>query len=140
MWLERASFTKNCTACTLELSTRDCARDALVLAALCPGTRVRRLGGTVLPCTERARRVGGHGAARAEKRRDGAAAGMTLHTQCEASVQNRPAVRICCGRAGFLGRQKSKEVKEESGEKLAVARPCIFAQQSAATRRMPPKI
>ena len=48
-------FTKNYTACTLELSTRDCARDALVLAALCPGTRVpRRLGGTVLPCTERA--------------------------------------------------------------------------------------
>ena len=28
---------------------------ALVLAALCPGTRVRAvLGGTVLPCTERA--------------------------------------------------------------------------------------
>lgn len=55
VWLERASFTKNCTACTLELSTRDCARDALVLAALCPGTRVRAvLGGTVLPCTERA--------------------------------------------------------------------------------------
>ena len=55
VWLERASFTKNCTACTLELSTRDCTRDALVLAALCPGTRVRAvLGGTVLPCTERA--------------------------------------------------------------------------------------
>ena len=55
VWLERASFTKNYTACTLELSTRDCARDALVLAALCPGTRVRAvLGGTVLPCTERA--------------------------------------------------------------------------------------
>ena len=55
VWLERASFTKNCTACTLELSTRDCARDALVLAVLCPGTRVRAvLGGTVLPCTARA--------------------------------------------------------------------------------------
>ena len=35
--------------------------------------------------------------------------------------------------------EKGKEAKEESGEKLAVAKPCIFAQQSASTRRMPPK-
>ena len=27
--------------------------------------------------------------------------------------------------------EKGKEAKEESGEKLAVAKPCIFAQQSA---------
>lgn len=66
VWLERASFTKNCTACTLELSTRDCARDALVLAALCPGhTRARRFGRhSAALHRARARRVGGHGAAR----------------------------------------------------------------------------
>ena len=28
--------------------------------------------------------------------------------------------------------EKGKEAKEESGEKLAVAKPCIFAQQSAS--------
>ena len=28
--------------------------------------------------------------------------------------------------------EKGKEVKEASGEKLAVAKPCIFAQQSAS--------
>ena len=51
VWLERASFTKNCTACTLELST-------LGLCAGCAGAggavllahaRARCLGGTVLP-------------------------------------------------------------------------------------------
>ena len=42
-----------------------------------------------------------------------------LHTRCEASVQNKaPPVRICCGRAGpSRSSKKSKEVKEESGEK-----------------------
>ena len=55
VWLERASFAQGHTACTLTLCTRDCAQDALVLAVLRPGMRVRALlAGKTLPCAERA--------------------------------------------------------------------------------------